>query len=268
MTVEEDLSRFIPPPPGEDMTIWRYLDFTKFVALLDSKALFFARVSTLDDPFEGSFPPAQSVKERLMGAFPLGSLPDNVSIEVESGVEDIWRIMRYWAMVNCWHASTHESAAMWRLYAPTTAAVAIRSTVRRLRSAIGSAPAPPAGFGGSDRVHIGMIEYLDFATQRIPDGSFAAQFFRKRRSFEHERELRALVLQFPRAADDPRRVDYARRPTDTGLSIPADLSQLVEQVLVAPQAPGWYAELVARVAVKYGLQVVPTQSELDAKPLY
>ena len=111
-----------------------------------------------------------------------------------------------------------------------------------------------------------MIEYIDFASQKIPDGSFAAQFFRKRRSFEHERELRALVLQFPLATTG--RVDYARRPTDAGLSVRVNLSQLIDQVLVAPQAPNWYAQLVARVADKYGLEVVPTQSELDATPLY
>ena len=266
MPEQVDLSRFIPPPPDEDMQIWRYLDFTKFVALLDSKSLFFARVSTLEDPFEGSFPPAQSVIARLIGAFPPGFVPPGGTIAVEPGLEDVWKTMRYWAMVNCWHASTHESAAMWRLYAPTTAAVAIRSTVRRLRRAIGSAPAPPPGFGGSDRVHIGMIDYIDFASQRIPDGSFAAQFFRKRRSFEHERELRALVLQFPLVATG--HVDYARRPTDAGLSVPVNLSQLVDQVLVAPQAPEWYAKLVTRVAKQYGLDVLPTQSELDATPLY
>jgi hypothetical protein len=263
---QEDISKFVPPPPDEGMQIWRYLDFTKFVAMLDSKSLFFARVSTLDDPFEGSFPPAQSAIERLRGAFPSGSLPPATAIELAPGLEDIWKAMRDWAMVNCWHASTHESAAMWRLYAPTTTAVAIRSTVRRLRGSIGSGPPLPQGFGGSNVVHIGMIEYIDFKSQRIPDGSFAAQFFRKRRSFEHERELRALILQFPVVA--PGRVDYARRPTDRGLSVPVDLSQLIEQVLVAPQAPAWYAKLVARVADKYGLKVVPTQSELDATPLY
>src|SRR5438132_14095582 len=107
---EVDLSRFIPPPSDEDMQIWRYLDFTKFVALLDSRSLFFARVSTLEDPFEGSFPPAQSVMERVIGAFPPGLVPKGARIELEPGIQDVWKTMRYWAMVNCWHASSHESA--------------------------------------------------------------------------------------------------------------------------------------------------------------
>src|SRR5438034_4947251 len=90
------------------MPIWRYLDFTKFVALLDSRSLFFARVSTLEDPFEGSFPPAQSVIERLIGAFAPGFVPPEATIALEPGMEDIWKTMRYWAMVNCWHASRSE----------------------------------------------------------------------------------------------------------------------------------------------------------------
>ena len=43
---------FAPPPP--DAVLWRYMDFTKFVSLLEKQALFFARADKLeDDPFEG-----------------------------------------------------------------------------------------------------------------------------------------------------------------------------------------------------------------------
>lgn len=262
----EDVSKFIPPP-DESQTIWRYLDFTKLVAVLEARALFFARVSSLDDPFEGSFPSSQTVLQRVMGAFKPGTLPPGTTINLESDIEQAWKTMRYWAMVNCWHASEHESAAMWQLYASNSRAVAIRSTVARLRAAIGRAPAPPSGFGGSDWVHIGMIEYIDYAKDRIPDGSFAAQFFRKRRSFEHERELRAMVLQFPRSGDG-QRVDFERRPSDAGLLVPVDLNTLVEGIAVAPSAPTWFVDLVRRVVQRYGLNVVPKQSDLDAAPLY
>ena len=42
-------------PPGAAQRIWRYMDFTKFVSMLDSGGLFFAQAATLEDPFEGSF---------------------------------------------------------------------------------------------------------------------------------------------------------------------------------------------------------------------
>jgi hypothetical protein len=41
-------------PTDENTRIWRYLDFTKFVSLLDRQALFFTRVDKLGDAFEGS----------------------------------------------------------------------------------------------------------------------------------------------------------------------------------------------------------------------
>jgi hypothetical protein len=45
----------------ENAKIWRYLDFTKFVALLDWRALSFARVDQLTDQFEGSLRKADAV---------------------------------------------------------------------------------------------------------------------------------------------------------------------------------------------------------------
>ena len=40
--------------PDGDAVVWRYMDFTKFVSLLDRRALFFARAHKLGDPFEGT----------------------------------------------------------------------------------------------------------------------------------------------------------------------------------------------------------------------
>jgi hypothetical protein len=40
-------------PANENAKIWRYMDFTKFVSLLEKKALFFCRADKLGDPFEG-----------------------------------------------------------------------------------------------------------------------------------------------------------------------------------------------------------------------
>ncbi|KAF5417648.1 MAG: hypothetical protein C5S38_01290 [Candidatus Methanophagaceae archaeon] len=52
-------------PSDEDIKIWRYIDFTKFVSLLDKKALFFARADRLSDSFEGSY------LERFSASLPL-----------------------------------------------------------------------------------------------------------------------------------------------------------------------------------------------------
>lgn len=42
--------------PSRDRRIWRYMSLAKFMSLLDTRALFFARSDRLGDPFEGSYP--------------------------------------------------------------------------------------------------------------------------------------------------------------------------------------------------------------------
>ena len=265
---DEDLAQFIPQPPSEDLVIWRYMDLTKFVSLLETRSIFFVRVAQLDDPFEGSFPVSQSPVERVLEMLPQGVFPEGVTVEVppSPGLLDFWSWMRNWAMVSCWHAVAHESAAMWKLYAKTEAGVAIRSTVGRLRQALGTPLPPLNGFFGGDRYHLGMIEYIDFSSSHIPTGNVVAQFFRKRRSFEHEHELRVLFERHPITID--RRADYTQKPTEHGQYIPVDLTTLICDIRVAPQAPHWYSQLVSNVTARYGIEVVPQQSDLDAEPLY
>ena len=41
-------------PENPAIPIWRYMDFTKYVAMLESRALFFGRADLLGDAFEGS----------------------------------------------------------------------------------------------------------------------------------------------------------------------------------------------------------------------
>ena len=40
--------------PDEEQKVWRYLDFTKFLSLLDKNALFFSRIDRLTDKYEGA----------------------------------------------------------------------------------------------------------------------------------------------------------------------------------------------------------------------
>lgn len=48
-------SPFFKSPESENVKIWRYLDFTKFISLLETNSLYFARADQFNDPFEGSY---------------------------------------------------------------------------------------------------------------------------------------------------------------------------------------------------------------------
>ena len=53
--------------PTDEAILWRYMDFTKFVSLLDKQALFFASITSLEDPFEGSLPVANMNVRKDLG---------------------------------------------------------------------------------------------------------------------------------------------------------------------------------------------------------
>jgi hypothetical protein len=72
----------------------------------------------------------------------------------------------------------------------------------------------------------------------------------KRVSFEHEREVRAII--------DSRDPESDR----IGLTVPVDLATLIQRVHVAPTAPGWYEDVVRRAAKRYGLDAPVSRSDL------
>ena len=102
--------------PADPATpIWRYMDFTKFVSMLERSALFFARADCLGDPFEGSY---SRGNERLRPTV-YKDAPQEVLAYMASNGAEFTRILRKWTFISCWHMNQGESAAMWKLYAKT-----------------------------------------------------------------------------------------------------------------------------------------------------
>ena len=226
--------------PPLNKGLWRYLDFTKFVSLLDTKALFFARIDTLEDPFEGTL---------------FRAIEDRCSPEIIRDVEKL----RRWVGVNCWHANNYESDAMWKMYGAKTG-VAIRTTCQGLINSF---------TGTSSAVHIGQVQYVDYETFNVPledvaDNLLRFLFLYKRKHFEHEREVRALTHDIPRG-NDP--IDLSEPVWDGGKPCKVDLNQLVDEVVISPLAQPWFIELVTSVAGKYGLSAEVRQSSMSESPV-
>ncbi len=277
-------------PPDPSIRIWRYMDFAKYVSLLVTKELWFSCTDKLGesfegklgDPFEGTFSraTAEELRKELLTLIRGGELPKETNIDemVESQVQgNQW--LREWTYVNSWHMNERESAAMWRLYARTNEAVAIQSTYARLRDCLPSAveAGKPDMTGLSDKwvglpsaIYMGKVQYRDYATEPMPIGNAFHPFMFKRKSFEHEREVRAVIPVFPLIEDSQ---GLQRLPNDltnleAGKSVRMSLEDLVEGVYVAPSAPNWFREVVEAVTREYGLAHKPIRSSLDEKPLY
>lgn len=120
--VHPSLDRNLPA----DAVLWRYLDFPKFVSMLKEGALWFSRADLLGDPLEGSFTQAREIERQLL----LKNPPDGrTGEELEEVFRHNARIAsdaRLKVYINCWHAGSHESMALWRGYGGGPYAVAVR----------------------------------------------------------------------------------------------------------------------------------------------
>ncbi len=245
--------------PGADAKLWRYMDFTKYVSLLSTSDLCFTRADCFEDAFEGAKGIRKNKEkwdQHYLGFFqqairnpPPGHECNLSDEEVEKEADRILKDLekggeadRSRTFVNCWHENEFESEAMWRLYSSyIDNAIAVQTTYGALYAAIDRDPS----------IQIGRVEYVDLNTSYVGVND---AFWRKRKSFEHEREVRAVVTDF--------------NWDDLGKIIPVNLPVLIESVFSSPNAPKWFLDLVNDVNKKYGLQIAVESSALKEEPFY
>ena len=223
--------------------IWKYMDLAKFLSLLCTGSLYFASPSRFQDPFEGSLPKShvdafsgmvQDHADSLQGMRPhfaarspeaLAQFDDAID-GFANALKGAQREATLRFGVNCWHQCEFESEAMWKLYSAAGQAVAIESTVRQLRASLGTAKG----------VIIAQVRYANFDNDPIETGHRHYGLFMKRKSFEHEKELRATIL-LPEE-------QWTRPETERGLSVPCDLDVLINRVHVSPFCETYVASAV------------------------
>jgi hypothetical protein len=253
-TDRQYVRRLFDEPAEENVRIWRYMDFTKFVDILVHSGLFFSRCDLFEDQFEGSVTRATHetrVKDLLeLGDDKSAEMSEKLSVELS----DLRKWLRGLPFVNCWHMNEYESVAMWKLYSQAKEAIAIVSTYKRLRACL------------DETFWVEQVQYIDYDRDIIPSGNLMYPFVFKRRSFAHERELRAFTANIPATADN--RLDLSATPSAAGIWVAVRLNELIETVHVAPMSAPWFVDLVREISKKYELLAPVKQSSLDRDPIY
>jgi hypothetical protein len=114
-------------------------------------------------------------------------------------------------------------------------------------------------------VRIGEVKYIDYENEGFPEVNGFDFIIHKRKSFEHERELRAVFWETDGTADaEP----YKAKIEPEGLWIDVDLNSLIETVRISPEAKPWLARVIQEATAKYDLNVPVLQSALAGPPLY
>ena len=221
--------------------------------MLDKQALFFARADRLDDPFEGSYSKA-NVKLRPVI---YKDIPEESLRAMLTQLPKFNKEFRRFTIINCWHMNEYESAAMWKLYLKSDEGVAIQSTFKRLTESFIKY--------SEHEIYIGKVKYIDYDTEWLPEGNSFYPFVHKRKSFEHEHELRAIIGEVPSEGD---KIDFNKEVFQIGVYIPVNLDTLIEKIFISPTAPEWFDDLVKSIVNKYNFKKQVIKSDLAHGPVY
>jgi len=251
--------------PDPNAIVWRYIDFPKLVSLLDRKALFFVKASKLIDPFEGTLPEFNKISRPSVYAGYKDKFPDDESfnkfIDSVHDLEQTFKLLKPTTLINSWYINEYESAAMWDLYSHRNTGIAIQSNFKNLSESFKD--------NKDDVVWIGKVNYIDFNKEWMNEWNVSEAFIIKRKSFEHEHELRAITCLPEIGFGDPilsesdklrerispvpkRKLDPAQL-IDSGKYVHVNLDILIEQVYVSPLAKPWFIEVVKSILAKFNI---------------
>ncbi len=235
--------------PIDNTIIWRYVDFIKFLSYLEKNALFFVRSDQLSDKFEGKFTEAD-----------VKLWEDKLKPNVKLNQIEIYDRFRKIVNISSWHINDNESAAMWEICLQSNEGVAIQSTFKRLKESF--------HLHKGDEIFIGKVKYIDYKKENIRKANIFNPFLYKRKAFEHERELRAVIMKYvPTQETDGKHILYVD-PKWFGIHVKTDLEILVDKIVVSPSVPDWVIDLVKSIVKKYGLNKKIEASELSKEPPY
>jgi hypothetical protein len=243
------------PPADQNISVWRYMNLSKFVWMLQHEALYFCRCDLLGDPYEGHYPKTladgedEFVRSMLANA-QFGQIPnaEDVARSAFKAMLEQPKKIKEEMFVSCWHMNEEESSAMWKLYTSHDESICIRSTYQTLAD------------GLPDACHLGQVKYIDYRRDRFEAGNLLNYIIHKRKSFEHEHEVRAVVWKFA-GSDLPFEAVGSQ-----GLVIPVNIQTLVHEIFVSPDSKPVFREIVQGLAARYGVTAQVKQSGANDPP--
>lgn len=213
-------------PKNLDVKLWRYMDLSKFLDLIITESLYFCRADCFEDPYEGKLPmlDIDKVSPQALDLF-------------NASIKDFY--------ISCWHANNHESAAMWKLYSQSNDAIAIETSYETLKELL------------PNNIALTLVKYEDYNSFSLIEKSFELNnrynvydtVTYKRASFEHEKEVRAIVWRHLTSTSSE----------EKGLKIHINIRKLIHKIHVSPHASSRLYNIINDIKSKYQLDEITIQ---------
>lgn len=254
---EGPAAKMAPPKASPDMTIWRYTSIHAFLVLMRDQVLMFHQFKKLQESdaregmaVEGFWNSVERQQDR------------DITNLREMGENSRERLL-YFTYANCWNMADHESALMWKAYAP--GGIAIETTVGDLENApIARLMNVDQPGSGGPKLRQLTIEYADdwqeleekgYRHNSTPLNRLFSHL--KRNAFRGEAEVRFDIMppaptsEYQQRADGSLLADVNRRPAWCPVAF-ASLGW-IKQIVAAPSTPEWAAEPIKRLSEEKGL---------------
>jgi hypothetical protein len=220
----------------------RYLDTAKLLDFFVNKRLYFSRGDQFQDKFEGTF--TQSTKSALNTLVQSGSL--------DIPYDELKKRLRERVFINCWHKDLNDSMAMWQLYGQNNFSAAITTTVEKLNHALEE-------HCNDYLLSIRKVEYVKhWRDPKLVIRPYSNIFAYKVKAYEYEKEVRVIIDNF----DSPDGEAIGR-----GIPLSVDANALLRTVVIAPEAPEWYVDLIQKIAKQNFIDAPVRRSMLAIEPI-
>jgi hypothetical protein len=228
--------------PDSHKTIWRYMDLSKLISLIENSELYFSRVDNYEDPLDGWLPVEDYDKE------------SDVTFPTDDEV--VWE-NRKLVYTNCWTIDEGQSDAMWKSYLSSNKGVAIQTDVEKLESQLPD----------HRDIHVKKVKYYEGKELSISDymKNPLLPAFYKRKAYEHENELR-LALRLTYEDDEVILGEGYVKKTPKDRRIGINPESLIDKIHTSPKAPEWFTRTIEKMVNTYDLDIEVEQSKLLNPP--
>jgi hypothetical protein len=247
-------------PPDQGISVWRYMDLSKFIWMIQRNALFFCRSDSLGDQFEGHYTKVIADQEEeyiktlqantQFAAIPAAVHPVEIAREAfRLTTIELPNQLKQKYFVSCWHMNEEESPAMWKLYTSQNESMCIRSKYKTFASLL------------PEESLLGCVRYIDYRRESFDTKETWNYIVHKRKSFEHEREIRAVIYYDSETC----RFELVG---DRGLIVPINMAALIKEIIVSPTSKSPLLDVVVGLAEKYGLNAPVLRSRVNDEPAW
>jgi len=223
--------------------LWRYFDLAKFLDFVMYGRVFFARGDKYPDKFEGSF--TASLRTKIKNSY-----NENQS---DFSYEEFRKRLRERVFLNCWHRGPDDSMAMWAIYGGSQPSIAITTTVGKLKSALDESLI-------TNYISIRKVSYIrHWNDPEIEVNPYSNIFSYKVKAYDYEKEVRVIIDRFKDNFDD--------EMIDEGMYVNVSINQILRSIVISPEAPPWFKDLINGVVGKYKISAPIRKSRLENKPI-